>query len=137
MERRPNGNRRLHLRVEGRGGVGHELIVEMDHQTLHFSIIPPEQTECEEAAAREGIRNARRSERHELARSTMRQLGESATITELAAGMGVSYRVAWLLVRELAAEGVLEEVPPQEGGNHHSRKAPAYRLRSDENTVVY
>src|SRR5205807_8902562 len=38
VERRPNGNRRLFLRVEGRGGVGHELVAEMDHETLHFNL---------------------------------------------------------------------------------------------------
>ena len=52
VERRPNGNRRLHRRIEGRGGVRHELIAEMDHNTLHFDLIPAEQADSEAMAAR-------------------------------------------------------------------------------------
>src|SRR5204862_4511919 len=43
VERRPAGNRRLFLRVEGRGGVGHELIAEMDHESLKFTLVPEEE----------------------------------------------------------------------------------------------
>ena len=39
----PNGNRRLFLRTEGRGGVRGELAVEMDTKTLHFSALSLEE----------------------------------------------------------------------------------------------
>src|SRR5205814_6917974 len=52
-ERRDNDNRRLFLRVEGRGGVGRELAVEMDHKTLKFTLIAPHELESDTASVRE------------------------------------------------------------------------------------
>ena len=43
VELQPNHNRRLWLRLEGRGGVRGEIVVEMDTHTLHFCVIPPDQ----------------------------------------------------------------------------------------------
>jgi hypothetical protein len=131
VERRENGNRRLFLRIEGRGGVGHELIAEMDHATLKFSLIPPEQLDADTAAAREHLSLARRQVRHETTRAALHSLGGRSTISELATAMGTTYKIAWTLVREMAALGEIEEmdrsdrVQPEEGAG---RPAPVYRL---------
>ena len=127
VERRANGNRRLFLRIEGRGGVGHELIAEMDHKTLKFDLIPPEQAETEAATARKGAFAARRDQRHALAQKALHNLGGHVTITELANAMGVSYRVAWSLIREMVALGTIQEVKPAQTQSPGGR-APTYQL---------
>ena len=133
VERRENGNRRLFLRVEGRGSVGHELVTEMDHQTLTFSLIPPEQREADAALTRREAALARRAERHEQVRTTLNRLGGRATISEIAAAMGMQYQTAWHLVRELTSLGETEET--QTTDRDHTtdgagRPSPVYRLKS-------
>ena len=49
VESLANGNRRLFLRTEGRGGVRGELAVEMDTKTLHFTALSAEEAEREKA----------------------------------------------------------------------------------------
>ena len=114
VERRPDGNRRLHLRVEGRGGVGHELIAEMDHETLHFHLIPPEQVELDATAARESTYLGKRRERREHMLDIIRSLGDRATIAEVAVAMGIHYRSAWAILRELTALRQVEEADQQD-----------------------
>jgi hypothetical protein len=126
VERRPNGNRRLFLRIEGRGGVGHELIVEMDHETLHFSRIYEEQVESEGAAARAASYSQKRLARRKSVSAAIENFGGRATITEIAARLGLCYKSAWLLVREMAADAEVEEIPES---RPDKRKAPAYRIR--------
>ena len=138
VERRPNGNRRLFLRVEGRGGVGHELIVEMDHKTLKFSMIPPEQVEKDALSARERTYAAKRRERHQETLAAIQRLGDRATIPELAAALGINYRAAWILVRELTELHEVEEVQqidpikPAEGAG---RPSPVYQVSSRANRI--
>ena len=131
VERRENGNRRLFLRVEGRGGVGQELAAEMDHRTLAFSLIPPEQREADAAAARRTAAMDRRAERHEQTRAALYSLGGRATISELAAAMGTAYKIAWSLVREMVALGEIEEQITSArtpGPDGIGRPAPIYSL---------
>ena len=128
VERRENGNRRLYLRIEGRGGVGHELIAEMDHKTLHFHLVPAEQVELDAAENRSSVYIARRQERHALAREMFQARGGSATIAEIAAAMGVSYKVAWTLVREMAEVGAIKEIRAEPGAESTALRVPAYRL---------
>lgn len=126
VERRPNGNRRLHLRVEGRGGVGHALIAEMNHDTLHFHLIPQEEVALEIASDRQALRAAKYQERRALALDVMRRRPEGATIAELAASLGIAYSVAWPLMRELVASGGIEEIGTKESNG--GRPSPIYRL---------
>ncbi len=130
VERRPNGNRRLFLRIEGRGGVGHELIAEMDHESLHFHLIADEQAELDAQASREQTIIGRRRERKEQMLKMIRGLGNKVTISEVAAAMAMQYRTAWALMRELTALHEVEEVEPEESaraGNSTGRPSPRYR----------
>ena len=109
----------------------------MDHKTLRFSLIPAEQADVEAGAVRQRLACAKREERRSLGRNTLRERGEPATIMELAAAMGITYRSAWLLVREMVAAREIEEVASANSGIHDNRKASAYHLKTDESGDVY
>jgi predicted ATP-dependent serine protease len=127
-ERRENGNRRLFLRVEGRGGVGRELAVEMDHESLKFTLVTPEQLERETLSDRKADFAAKRESQYQTAVLAITALGGRVTIAQLAASMSLSYRVAWSLIREMAADGAVEELAPSEPAGTAGRPAPTYRL---------
>jgi len=89
----------------------HELITEMDHESLRFHIIPTDQAHEESITARQHGHSSRRNARLELACAALNDLGGSATISELASAMGLSYAVAWALVRDLQNTGRCDEIP--------------------------
>ena len=96
----PNGNRRLFLRTEGRGGVRGELAVEMDTKTLHFSALS-----AEEAAA--GKEDAAKDEMAaKIARAIEDHRGK-ATVKQISDMMEWPYQTVRRHIRELTASGFL------------------------------
>ncbi|HLJ56150.1 MAG TPA: AAA family ATPase [Chthonomonadaceae bacterium] len=123
VARRENDDLRLFMCIEGRGGVGHELIAEMDHRSLRFRRVSQAQADAEESDRRTSTLAQQRSRRHAAARDTVRTLGGKFTITDLAAAMGLTYRQAWLLTKEMKAIGDVEEVEPGDRGGQEPPKA--------------
>ena len=102
------------------------MVAEMDHETLHFQLIPQEEVEAGVTSERQSVRAARYQERRAFAQSIMKNRPEGATIAEIAAAMGIGYSVAWPLVREMTASGRLEEIGAQESAG--GRPSPIFRL---------
>ncbi len=135
-ERRPNGNLRLFLRLEGRGGVGHEIVAEMEHTSLTFTLILPEEVESDAEAARARQRVYKREERYTIARGKLRDLGGQAHIAQLAAAMGESYKIAWAVIREMEANAVVEEIQPSKSSHTAGRRPPEYRLLEPSQAII-
>ena len=109
----PNGNRRLYLRTEGRGGVRGELAVEMDTKTLHFTALS-----AEEAA--QGKEDAARDEWASKIARAIEDYGGKATVKQISELLEWPYQTVVRHVRQLAASGFLadtgERVTPPGGG---------------------
>ena len=73
-----NGNRRLYLRTEGRGGVRGELAVEMDTKTLRFSALSASEIEHSKAkdAQDEMAGKIARAIEDYIGKATVKQIGE-------------------------------------------------------------
>ena len=112
----PNGNRRLYLRTEGRGGVRGELTVEMDTKTLHFSCLTPEE-------AAQGEHSAKQAAKDEMAEKIARAItdyGGKATVKQMCDFWECPYNTMNRHVQRLVASGYLietsERFTPMGGG---------------------
>jgi predicted ATP-dependent serine protease len=132
VERRENGNRRLFLRIEGRGGVRGEIVVEMDTNTLGFSMEPPEQVLMDALASQDDSVAAARQPRYQHVRQAIADLGERATVPAIAEMIRFSHKTTRALVRDLIEKGEVEDmgglVKMESGG----RPALTYRLVTRE-----
>jgi predicted transcriptional regulator len=97
----------------------------MNCGNLHFALIPEDDVEAEVISERQSVRAAKRRERRDLALKAMESKPDGITIAELAAAMKIAYSVAWPLVRELQADGQIEECETIPTG---ARRQPAYRI---------
>ena len=105
VESLPNGNRRLYLRTEGRGGVRGELTVEMDTKTLHFSCLTPEE-------AAQGEHSAKQAAKDEMAEKIARAItdyGGKATVKQMCDFWECPYNTMLRHVRRLVACGFLTD----------------------------
>jgi hypothetical protein len=102
----------------------------MDRETLHFALVPEGEAAVDAAAVRTNALAAKRQEQRVRARQAIDNLGGRATIAELAGALGVSYRVAWALIREMTGAEEIDEIQPAARGRGAPRQAPNYVLRS-------
>ena len=98
----PNGNRRLYLRTEGRGGVRGELAVEMDTKTLHFSALS-----AEEAAA--GKVDAAKDEMAAKIARAIEDYGGKATVKQISEMLEWPHSTIARHVKTLVASGFLAD----------------------------
>ncbi len=129
VERLSNGNRRMFLRIEGRGGVRGEIVTEMDTTTLQFHMVSPEQLEAEAREAQRALALAAREPRFAQTKQAICDLGGGATVAAIAERCGFSGKVAWTLVRELAANGEVEECGRDVLAVGSGRRAGVFRVR--------
>ena len=96
----PNGNRRLFLRTEGRGGVRGELAVEMDTKTLHFTALSAEQ-------AAQGKEESAKDVMTELIARAISDHSGKATIKQISEMCEYPLSTTKIRVHALVAAGVL------------------------------
>ena len=129
VERRPNGNRRMFLRVEGRGGVRGEIAAEMDTETLGFSVVPLEQLDLDARECQNGALNSLRQPRFAQIREAIEGLGEGASIKAITEATGFSRSTVWLLVRDMVERGDVAEAGQQVKAGGSGRQGAVYRVR--------
>ncbi len=108
-----NGNRRLFLRTEGRGGVRGELAVEMDTKTLRFSSLSASEIEHSKA------KDATDEMAGKIARA-IEDYGGKATVKQISEMMEWPHNTVNRHVQRLTASGFLavldERFAPHNGG---------------------
>ncbi len=135
VERCANGNRRMFLRIEGRGGVRGEIVAEMDTLTLGFSVVVPEQLEAEARESHGCAVSAARKTRFEQVLRSIAALGDGATVTSIVSASGLSRSTAVRLLAEMVKCGEVEVGGWRPGGEakdgkdgRSGRPAPVYRI---------
>ena len=128
VERRDNGNRRMFLRIEGRGGVRGEIAVEMDTLTLGFSVVTQSRLEADTRDAKQGALSAIRQPGLTQMRQAIRDLGGGATISAIADHCGWGRTKAWTLMQELVAGGEAAETELRAAARGMGRPAPVFRI---------
>jgi len=133
-EDRANGNRRLSLSIQGRGGMRGETTIEMDTHTLRFHTVEPEDLAEERREHAQASKNRRFTPALDAMR---RQAGGRATAAILAEELSVDVRTAQLLVNEMLQAGAVEEAGERTGGR--GPRAKFYRpveLTNNEITPI-
>lgn len=129
IEKRENGNRRMWLSIVGRGNMNGDAVVEMDTNTLHFHFIPEEDLEREAMEGREDSRQ----QRFVPILQALQNLGDKATVRQLARSMSMEYDTCRHAVNDAIDAGFIEETgetaAPESG---RGRPAPTYRTRPNK-----
>ena len=104
VEKRDNGDRRLHLSVMGRGNMNDDFWVEMDTNTLHFRYVADDEVKGEQTVA-----SARAAEQRSipLLNVIYNRLGGQAIVEEAASAMGMEYDTCRLLMNDAEKNGFL------------------------------
>ncbi len=114
-----NGNRRLHLSIQGRGGMRGETVIEMDTHTHRFHAVDGQALGAE--------RREKRAERFApLIAALQARDGQKATINELATDTGIPYKTCQPLVQEMVEAKILALTGETVAGK--GRPAPVYLL---------
>ena len=116
-----NGNRRLFLRTEGRGGVRGELAVEMDTKTLHFTALS-----AEEAA--QGKENAAKDQVAEQVKQAIEGYGGRATTKQISDFWEWSQPTTSRRIQTLVASGFLTETGERFASGQGGPTSAFYRL---------
>jgi hypothetical protein len=124
FERLANGNRRLYLSINGRGGMNGEAVVEMDTHDLHFAVVPDETLSAE----REQKRQDQDARRFDTVLDALRALGGQGTIAQVAKHLDKGNEAARRLLADAVAAGLLPE-PRQESATG-GRPALVYHVRN-------
>jgi len=127
VERMANGNRRMFLRIEGRGGVRGEIVAEMDTTTLGFNVVSHEQLDAEVLDAQLGSVRAWRQPRIVRIQDAIGDLGDGATVSAITDATGLTRMAVWRLLKELVKSGDVEEAG-SEVGDGRGRRGPVYRM---------
>jgi hypothetical protein len=120
-----NGNRRLHLSVEGRGGMRGDAVIEMDTHTLSFRLVPEDEMK---QAKVEAADQARVQRMEPLVAAVLGHRAGKATVNQIAAAVGQEYITVYKQVQAAVEEGVLEDTGERVSPGGRGRPAPLYRV---------
>ncbi len=124
FETMPNGNRRIFLSVNGRGGMEGKPVVEMDTNTLHFRLVPSDELGGE-AAAHERASKQRKWAPFLDALERFPQ--QTATVVAWSEAMQTDRKNVDRIIKELVTAGEIHLLPSTQKGDAAGRPAAQYK----------
>lgn len=124
MEKMENGNRRHYISVVGRSDMNGEYVLEMDTETLKFTMVGDDEVRAEKSAQLK----AKRAERLKPVAEAVKNCGGAATIPELAHELSMTIEGVRVKVNHAVADGFMEEAGKAKAAGDGTKPVTQFRM---------